>query len=338
MTFVNISWYFPEVVAELEREYAVSQALGSAPDAVGALAAAVESSETVTPGNTLAQTSTVSGSVLGTADTTIGTTELAVAIPPTEFPNVSVTGALTVGKELVVRGTSRFEGEVTVLADATFQKSVIIVGGLRVGGNLDVVGAVTSPLIAGSAVSAGDPVSVNGDGTVSRASGGRAVVGVAANSAASGSTVQVAVAGRVGGLSGLSAGSRYFVSATGSLTTDGAGGQAIGVAVSASELLVQPGVGLPAAVSTETVAPSTTEASTPAPVETSTIPVATSPSTPTVTTPVLGASTTEVTPTPTPVVSSVETTSAPVATEPVVETTPATATPTPEAPSPTPTP
>ena len=65
----------------------------------------------------------------------------------------------------------------------------------------------------------------------------------------------VAVAGKVGGLSGLTAGSRYYVNQVGSLTTDGKGAQALGVAISSTELLVQPGIGLPAAV--EPTPPST---------------------------------------------------------------------------------
>lgn len=283
MTYVNISWYFPEVINELERQYALSNALGTTPNAQAALAAAVS---TTAPSSVPAAVSGATaldlahGAVLGT---TTSAPELRVAIPPTEFPNLLVAEALTVGQSLTVHGTSRFEGEVTAVADATFEKSVIIIGNLHVGGNLDVAGALTTPMIAGSTLAAGDPVSINGDGTVSRAGGGRPVVGIAASHASSGGTVSVAIAGRVGGLSGLTAGSRYFVSGNGVLTADGAGAQSIGVAVTSSELIVQAGAGLPVAapsaalgtVSTPTASPTTSES--PSVVSTTTAPPSPSP-------------------------------------------------------------
>lgn len=148
--------------------------------------------------------------------------------------------------ELTVTTAATFEGTLLVLGDATFQGS-LTVNGIEVKGDVNLTGAVTVAMTAGGSVGAGDPVAVNGDGSVSRAGGGRPVVGVAASSASAGGTVRVAVAGRVGGLSGLSAGVRYFVDTSGALTTDPAGNQALGVAISTSELLVQPGLGWPAA-------------------------------------------------------------------------------------------
>ncbi|MBI2010332.1 MAG: hypothetical protein HYS86_04130 [Candidatus Chisholmbacteria bacterium] len=149
--------------------------------------------------------------------------------------------------ELTVTTAATFEGSVLVLGDATFQGK-LTVNGIEVKGDVNLTGAVTVVMTAGGSVSAGDPVAVNGDGSVSRAGGGRPVVGVAASGAGAGGSVRVAVAGRVGGLSGLSAGARYFVDEAGGLTTEAAGNQALGVALSGSELLVQPGVGWPGVV------------------------------------------------------------------------------------------
>jgi hypothetical protein len=253
MTFVNVSWYFPEVVEELEKEYQTAQALGIQANAAAALtAAAAAQTDSVSNLDSLSNLSDLAnptGAVAG-ASTEATNVTVTVAIPPTEFPNLIVTKALTVGKELKVSGKATFEGEVEVLADATFGKNVIIVGNLRIGGNLEVAGAVTTSMTAGASIAAGDAVAVGPDGKVYRAGSGKAVIGVATLNAAAGESVKVAVAGKVGNMAGLTTGARYFVNEAGSLTTEGQGGQGLGVAVSATEMLVQPGIGLPAAVVT----------------------------------------------------------------------------------------
>jgi hypothetical protein len=249
MTFVNVSWYFPEVVEELEREYQTAQVLGTQPSATAALTAATSS----VPAEGSDPSSNVDGSVPSASSTgivagaaTVAAPTVTVATPPTEFPNLIVTKALTVGKELKVSGKATFEGEVEVVADATFGKNVIIVGNLRIGGNLEVAGAIVTSMTAGASIAAGDPVAVGSDGKVYRAGSGKAVIGVATLNVAAGEAVKIAVAGKVGNMTGLTTGARYFVNETGSLTTDGQGGQGLGVAVSATEMLVQPGIGLPA--------------------------------------------------------------------------------------------
>ena len=249
MTFVNVSWYFPEVVEELEKEYQTAQALGIQANAAAALTAATDSAVAVPSDPSIPSTPAVTGVVAG-ASTEATNVTVTVATPPTEFPNLIVTKALTVGKELKVSGKATFEGEVEVLADATFGKNVIIVGNLRIGGNLEVAGAVVTSMTAGASIAAGDPVAVGSDGKVYRAGAGKAVIGVATLNAAAGEVVKTAVAGKVGNMTGLTTGARYFVSEAGTLTTDGQGGQGLGVAVSATEMLVQPGIGLPAAVVT----------------------------------------------------------------------------------------
>ena len=113
---------------------------------------------------------------------------------------------------------------------------------------MEVAGAVVTGMTAGASVAAGDPVAVGSDGKVYQAGAGKAVIGVATLNAAAGETVKVAIAGKVGNMAGLTTGARYFVSEAGSLTTDGQGGQGLGVAVSATEILVQPGIGMPAVV------------------------------------------------------------------------------------------
>ena len=248
MTFVNVSWYFPEVVEELEREYQAAQVLGTQPNPTAALTAATSAqTDTVSNLGSLSNLdNSITGVVAGAA--TVAAPTVTIAAPPTEFPNLIVTKALTVGKELKVSGKATFEGEVEVMADATFGKNVIIVGNLRIGGNLEVAGAVVTNLTAGASIAAGDPVAVGADGKAYRAGAGKAVVGVATLSVAAGEQVKVAIAGKVGNMTGLTTGARYFVSETGTLTTDGQGGQGLGVAVSATEMLVQPGIGLPAAV------------------------------------------------------------------------------------------
>lgn len=249
MTFVNVSWYFPEIVAALEQEQAIARALGTTPDAEQVLAAATQ---TTIADSTTAETA----NVLEVADAETPVT-FSVAIPPTEFPNLSVAEALTVGKSLTVAGVSRFEGEVTIVADARFEKAVIIAGNVKIGGSLEIAQAVVVPFTAGEALTAGRPVAIRADGMVVNAAGGRAVIGIAASSAAAGDKIQVAVAGRIGGLSGLATGSRYYVDQVGALTTENTDAQPLGVAVSSTELLVQISAGAPNIVVTP-VAPEPT--------------------------------------------------------------------------------
>lgn len=260
MTYVNISWYHPEVAAALEKEYAVANVLGTAVDTTAALAALPADATTTSSPTTVSP-------ILGAETSSLAT--ITPVTPPTKFANVEVGQALSVGGSLTVAGTSRFEGDVTVIADATFQEGVVVVGNVRIGGDLEVAGAVTTNFTAGASVAAGDPIAVTSTGTVSRASNGRAVIGIAVSNTDAGETVKVAVAGKVGGLTGLTAGSRYFVSDGGVLTTDGKGAQAVGVAVSTTEMLVQPGVGLPGEVQPSVIptsVPTSTPTEAPAPI------------------------------------------------------------------------
>ncbi|MDO8486679.1 MAG: hypothetical protein Q7S45_00055 [Candidatus Curtissbacteria bacterium] len=196
-----------------------------------------------------------SGSVLGTTTTssTTGTTTTTTATSPLVGPaadgslgvleeaaDLMVHGLLT-AKNLKVTTAAEFAGTLVVRGLATFEGDLVVKGALATG-SLDLSGALTRTMTAGSAISAGDPVVVTGANTVARAGGSSAsVVGLAATSASAGASVKVAVAGTVGGYSGLATGSRYYLGAGGVVTTAPGGDRAvhIGIAISGSEMIVQ---------------------------------------------------------------------------------------------------
>lgn len=105
---------------------------------------------------------------------------------------------------------------------------------------------------SGEALTAGDAVYVSSSGTVSKAmanaeSTSLGFVGLARSTVGSGAALQVIVGGRISGLSGLTAGSRYYLSAAtagaSTTTAPSASGQQValvGIAMSATELVVTP--------------------------------------------------------------------------------------------------
>ena len=100
------------------------------------------------------------------------------------------------------------------------------VNGVAVVQSLDVAGAITQTFVAAGSLNPGDAVAIVGENTVGR---GNPVIGVVATAAAAGETVRVAIAGTVGGFSGLTPGQVVYV-----------GEQAIGVARSATQMVVMP--------------------------------------------------------------------------------------------------
>jgi len=117
------------------------------------------------------------------------------------------------------------------------------------------VGSSDATLISftsGEALTAGDNVYISAAGTVSKAranaeSTSLGYVGLARTTVGSGAAVQVIVGGRLSGLTGLSAGSRYYLSAgtagVSTTTAPSASGQQVvlvGIAMSATELIVSP--------------------------------------------------------------------------------------------------
>lgn len=107
--------------------------------------------------------------------------------------------------------------------------------------------AIDLPYTAGEALIAGDAVYIDSSGQAFKAdkdvAAATQVVGFAIQSVALGASVLVRVTGKVGGLSGLTVGSRYYLSDDGTITSSvpSASGEYIvqaGYAVSATELLV----------------------------------------------------------------------------------------------------
>lgn len=225
MAFIKAAWYDPVA----EQKAAVLAALGAGtytpiyPQVLGATTSAG-----VDQGSAGA-----TGTLVGPApDGSLGVLEEAV--------DLLVHGLLT-ATNLRVTTAAEFEGTLVVKGLATFEGDLVVKGAFSTG-SLDLSGALTKTMTAGSDLSAGDPVVVTGANTVARAGGPDAnVVGLAASSAGAGSSVRVAVAGTVGGYSGLSTGSRYYVGSGGSVTTAPGGDSAvhIGIAVSSSEMIVQ---------------------------------------------------------------------------------------------------
>jgi len=146
--------------------------------------------------------------------------------------------------ELTVTDSAVFEGTVTV-ASLDVSGMVIVAGDVRVGGDLQVAGALVSEFTAGQALSTGDAVAVSGANTVVRAysTSNMPAIGVVVGGAGEGSTVRVAISGKVSGYGGLAVGSRYYVGSAGVVQAgapEEGKKQVIGVAVSSGTLLVMP--------------------------------------------------------------------------------------------------
>lgn len=146
--------------------------------------------------------------------------------------------------ELTVTDAAVFEGTVSVV-NLDVSGVVIIAGDVRVGGDLEIAGAVVSEFTAGQDLSAGDAVAISGENTVVKADKDDQVpaIGVAVNSAGNGSTVKVAISGKVGGYSDLAVGKRYYVGDVGIVQAgapESGTKQVVGVAVSSDTLLVMP--------------------------------------------------------------------------------------------------
>jgi len=227
ITLLNMGWYNPSEVALGD--------LIALPDDLDELAllAGVTSDEVTEETEVLAalggddsdESEVVEGDVLGATD------ELEVLKEKT----------LNV---LTVTDSAVFEGTVTV-ASLDVSGMVIVAGDVRVGGDLQVAGAVVSEFTAGQALSTGDAVAVSGANTVVRAysTSNMPAIGVVVGGAGAGSTVKVAISGKVSGYGGLAVGSRYYVGSAGVVQAgapEEGKKQVIGVAVSASTLLVMP--------------------------------------------------------------------------------------------------
>ena len=223
VVFVKATWFDP--VAEQKRAVLAALGLGSW---------SVLSASTEAVSDTVSETaSTGASSLVGpAADGSLGVLA--------EEVDLLVHGLLT-ANNLRVTTAAEFAGTLVVKGLATFEGDLVVKGAFSTG-SLDLSGALTKTMTAASDLSAGDPVVVTGANTVARAGGPDArVVGLAAHSAGAGSSVRVAVAGTVGGYSGLATGSRYYVGSGGVVTTAPGGDRAvhIGIAISGSEMIVQ---------------------------------------------------------------------------------------------------
>lgn len=220
MLFVKAAWFDP--VEEQKRAVLAALGLGGG-SVLGA---------STTAGTPDSEGTTATSSLVGAAaDGSLGVLE--------ESVDLLVHGLLT-ANNLRVTTAAEFGGTLVVKGLATFEGDLVVKGALSLG-SLDIGGALTKTMTAGSDISAGDPVAVSGANTVVKAGAGANVVGLAAHSAGAGSSVRVAVAGTVGGYSGLSAGARYYVGAGGSVTTSPGAASAVhvGIAISGSEMIVQ---------------------------------------------------------------------------------------------------
>jgi hypothetical protein len=117
--------------------------------------------------------------------------------------------------------------------------------------NQSTVSSATSldlAFVAGEALAAGDAVYIDSAGQAFKADNDTGAaseaIGFARSSVSASASVQVRVAGKAGGLSGLTVGARYYVGESGAVTSTvpSASGEYIvqmGYAVSATEIVVQ---------------------------------------------------------------------------------------------------
>ncbi|MBI4058152.1 SH3 domain-containing protein, partial [Candidatus Gottesmanbacteria bacterium] len=148
---------------------------------------------------------------------------------------------------LAVAELAEFKGNLTVTGLAEFKGNLSVAQDLTVGGNLEVGGAVVITTTAGEALKAGEAVYIASSGVVKKASNtdeSRAqVLGLVTQAAAENGQVQIAVAGKVSGLSGLEVGKRYFLGTDGKLVTsvsnDAKKLVQVGLALTENQLVLQ---------------------------------------------------------------------------------------------------
>ncbi|MFA6454178.1 MAG: tail fiber domain-containing protein [Microgenomates group bacterium] len=96
-------------------------------------------------------------------------------------------------------------------------------GNIKVGGNLEVAGAMVIAANAGEDLVAGEAVYISSDGTVSKSdstvSEKAQIVGLVASDAIQNSEVRVAISGKLGGFTNLIAGKKYYLGEFGQITT-----------------------------------------------------------------------------------------------------------------------
>ena len=136
-----------------------------------------------------------------------------------------------------------FQGAVTIAKDGTITTK----GDVKVGGNLELEGAITVSAKAGEVLTSGDAVYVSAPGIVKKADATietkANVIGIVATDAALNGKVTVIIGGKAKGLQDLQVGVRYYLGANGTLVTEppvnAVRHTALGVAFSEEELLIQ---------------------------------------------------------------------------------------------------
>jgi hypothetical protein len=148
---------------------------------------------------------------------------------------------------LAVAELAEFKGNLTVSGLAEFKGNLSVAKDLTVGGNLEVGGAVVINTTAGEILKAGEAVYIANSGVVKKATNtdeSRAqVLGLMTNDTSENGQAQVAVAGKISGLSGLEVGKRYFLGTNGKIVTvvanDAKKLVQLGLALTESQLVLQ---------------------------------------------------------------------------------------------------
>jgi hypothetical protein len=125
--------------------------------------------------------------------------------------------------------------------------TMFVRGDIKIGGNLNIEGAITITATAGEDIKAGDVLYVSASGVVKKADATDhdrlSAVGISAKDAKAGTKVTIIIAGKVKGLTDLKAGKRYYLGIDGDIAENSPINAVksipIGIAFSTNELIVQ---------------------------------------------------------------------------------------------------
>mgnify|MGYP001565672280 CR=1 FL=1 len=237
LILVNIGWFDPAEVSLAQLD-AVSERI--------ALLEALSKPAGEVLGATTTAEADATTAVADTSDVQATVTEEAPALGVQETASSLLVESRLTATELSVTKLAVFGGDIKVTGLAEVA-SLTVAGGAKVGGTLEIGGAVVIAATAAEDLKAGDAVRVSGTNEVKKADSTDAaralVLGLATSDVKSGEAVKVAVGGRVGGYENLAVGKAYFLGTNGKLVT-GAPDNAVrlvqvGLAISGSDMVVQ---------------------------------------------------------------------------------------------------
>ncbi|MDD2823554.1 MAG: MerR family transcriptional regulator [Candidatus Daviesbacteria bacterium] len=193
-------------------------------------------------GQLAAYSATISDTFKSLGNTYLGNTSIA--------GDFNIDGTMNISRNSISTLDALYIQNGPLAGDIDFFNGQVIIdnqGNIKVGGNLEIEGAITISAFAGENLKTGDAVYISADKTVSKAdsiiAGKTGVVGLVLSGVNKNQPVIVAINGKINGLTNLKAGSKYYLGQNGQLTTTLPSSSVkniqVGVGFSSTQLLIQ---------------------------------------------------------------------------------------------------